>query len=30
MKGIHINWRSLCKDKKAWTYAIDKVVEMHT
>ncbi len=30
MKGIYINWRSLCKDRKAWTDAIDKVVEMHT
>jgi hypothetical protein len=29
-EGIHINWRSLCKDRKAWTDAIDKVVEIHT
>jgi hypothetical protein len=29
-KGIYINWRSLCKDRKAWTDAIDKVVEIHT
>jgi hypothetical protein len=30
MKGIYINWRSLCKDRKAWTDAIDKLVEIHT
>ncbi len=30
MKGICINWRSLCEDRKAWADAIDKVVEIHT
>jgi hypothetical protein len=26
----YINWRSFCKDRKAWTDAIDKVVKIHT
>ncbi len=30
MKGMFVNWRLLCKDRKAWTNAIHKVVEMHT